>query len=732
MPGGGPPSESPGRRRLAQVAVAAVSAATAPRLVLLAVEARLGAWPSAVELWLTVAFPALPFPVLAWAARRPDPTHPPGEASVGVVVCLVDNSPDEARATLRGIAALGPTVALTTDPATAERAGADGVPAVVGATMIAGLATAAESISAAGVFVLTDSAYPDLHAARRAASLFDDPHVGWVTGRALPLNRDGYGPTGRQRLDSRLRVHCRAAGAALWEGDATIVRTRLVRELPPRPDEGWSAWLRRAGAAGWRGATTTEALAGQRLPVTADSYWRQAVIRQRLHAAGLADACRHGPRRARLRAAALLMRSLYGWWLVLVLAAPAALALQGEFPFSVRKLHFVVGMSALGTMRWAVLRWVHGLPLRPARDVLAMAYDAPGSVLSTHAVVTGRVHPTRVALPPRPLGWIAAALAVPLIASVAHRSGNAGYASAVAGALVVLLLLWSFAMQGIVQLLKARNAFRIPLELAVTLDGRPGRTRDASPRGIAVSVTGAAPAAGEDVAVAIALDDGRTLATRASVRHREQGADAAVVGLELALDDEQSAMWAAQLARVAVVLTNHRPAAQQLAAVDIPIRQRAAHWLVTGIAVVVLAGVSGMLALPAFGYRSAVVASASMVPALQTGDLVILRDTVASELALGDIVRIDLSGDGGTTHRVVALDERDGNVVVTTRGDANPAPEQWELTPDTAVGAVELRIPRLGRAISRVGTLVPRHVVALAVLALAGIAVARARAGAGR
>jgi signal peptidase len=335
-----------------------------------------------------------------------------------------------------------------------------------------------------------------------------------------------------------------------------------------------------------------------------------------------------------------------------------------------------------------------------------------------------------VKLPPRPLGWVAGALALVLIATVVQHGGDPSQATVIASALVELLLLWSFALQGIVQLLRARATFRIPIDLALTIDGYPTRSIDGSPAGLAARVEGSHPALGASVALTVDLDDGRSLATHARVRHREPTRDghATIVGLELLLPNEQEGVWAAQLARTAVGAGQRTTAvpARPLAPTGTNRWLRAAQTLSVGAVTIALVAVTSVLALPAFGLRSAVVVSASMSPALHTGDLVIVRQIPARQLEVGDIARIDLVGDGGTTHRVVAISARTGQLLVTTRGDANTATEQWDLDPDLTVGRVQLHIPWVGRIASRVGTAVPRNAVTVAVVVLAAVVVASA------
>jgi signal peptidase I len=140
-----------------------------------------------------------------------------------------------------------------------------------------------------------------------------------------------------------------------------------------------------------------------------------------------------------------------------------------------------------------------------------------------------------------------------------------------------------------------------------------------------------------------------------------------------------------------------------------------AGWL---ILVVVL---SGWALLPALvGWRPQVVASGSMAPALNEGD-VALVDPKARSPRLGQIVEVrdpDVAG-GLLTHRVAAV----SGGVLTTKGDANAEVDRRPVAPGDLVGTVRLVVPVAGWPI-----LALRHpslpgivCLALTVAALAGL-----------
>lgn len=712
-----PPERS--RQRLAQRAtVGAISVATVASLAWLATLIRPSGWVVGTTLWLAAAWSALPFLALARTRPATPPAPPAREATVTTIVSLRESSPAVARAHALAIAALGPCVAVTTDPACAAAVGSTDVPVFPAATLAAAISAAAGAIESDAVLIVSDAALPNLAIARRAAGLLEDQSIGWVTGITVPFNRDGYAPTARERLGQQFRRDLRADGGELWEPDATLVRTELLRNTPLDRDPPWGRWLHRLAGDGWRGIATGEVLAVLRMPVTADEYWRRTVREHRVIAADLAGTIGASPGRARVRAAAVLARELFGWSFALLLLAPALVAMSGEVPFRAPQPVVLAAVVGLAALRWATLRWVHDVSLRPGRELLAAAYDAPASILATSAACTRRVRSPRIPLPPRPLGWVALALALLLVGVVVDEGRTPSQATAVAAALVELLLLWSFTMHGIVQLLRSRVMFRIPVELQLTIDGHPARSFNASPTGLGARQLDAPPPLGAVVALEIELDDGRTVRDDARVRHWEPlGAGRGnAVGLELQLTDQQVGTWAAQLARVAVATA---PSATADHAAPAAPRRRwmaVARFARACVVAVVLVPIAGVLTLPVFGLHSAVVISASMVPALRTGDVVIVREIPVRQLDVGDIATIDLTGDGGLTHRVVDLEADGDRVILTTRGDANAAVEQWELAPDQPVGRVDARVPWVGRVASRIGTTVPRSVVTAAVL----------------
>jgi signal peptidase I len=118
--------------------------------------------------------------------------------------------------------------------------------------------------------------------------------------------------------------------------------------------------------------------------------------------------------------------------------------------------------------------------------------------------------------------------------------------------------------------------------------------------------------------------------------------------------------------------------------------------LIMGVAV--LAAVAAGLLVWA-GYRPQPVLSGSMEPALPVGSLAIAKAVPASTIEKGDVITFARPGTRGETitHRVVAITEgRERRF--TTRGDANPSRDPWQVQLPGQVGEHVATVPHAGYA----------------------------------
>lgn len=116
------------------------------------------------------------------------------------------------------------------------------------------------------------------------------------------------------------------------------------------------------------------------------------------------------------------------------------------------------------------------------------------------------------------------------------------------------------------------------------------------------------------------------------------------------------------------------------------------------------------------------VVSPSMEPAIGVGDVVLLRDQPAAQVQVGQVVVLPVPDEGGVmyVHRLISVRDVEGKKVVTTKGDANPAPDPWELQIDSAsVPLVVGQIPLPGALVSVGGVGMTQFLVALLLALLA-------------
>lgn len=93
------------------------------------------------------------------------------------------------------------------------------------------------------------------------------------------------------------------------------------------------------------------------------------------------------------------------------------------------------------------------------------------------------------------------------------------------------------------------------------------------------------------------------------------------------------------------------------------------------------------------------VASPSMEPGIDTGDIVVIRPESVMDLRAGQVVVLPVPDRGDTmyVHRLTSVDRRGDQVIVTTKGDANEAADPWELRIDSAsVPLVVAHVPMPG------------------------------------
>jgi len=109
------------------------------------------------------------------------------------------------------------------------------------------------------------------------------------------------------------------------------------------------------------------------------------------------------------------------------------------------------------------------------------------------------------------------------------------------------------------------------------------------------------------------------------------------------------------------------------------------------IAVVAVWSTTGLL-----GFTPTIIASGSMTPTLNPGDIAIVVSTPAKTIKIGDIIQYrTANAEAPTIHRVIDKYESGGTLWFITQGDANNAPDD-PINERQVMGKVITVIPQLG------------------------------------
>ena len=90
------------------------------------------------------------------------------------------------------------------------------------------------------------------------------------------------------------------------------------------------------------------------------------------------------------------------------------------------------------------------------------------------------------------------------------------------------------------------------------------------------------------------------------------------------------------------------------------------------------------------------VISGSMRPSLDVGDVVIVGKVPVDTIEPGDIIQFREAEGIATVHRVVEIQEIEGNMVFITQGDDNREPDPNPVLAANVVGKVIFNIPKVG------------------------------------
>jgi signal peptidase len=119
-----------------------------------------------------------------------------------------------------------------------------------------------------------------------------------------------------------------------------------------------------------------------------------------------------------------------------------------------------------------------------------------------------------------------------------------------------------------------------------------------------------------------------------------------------------------------------------------------AGWIVATVVAVAII----WFAVGLFPVHPTTVISGSMRPTLDVGDVVIIAKVSADTIETGDIIQFREPEGVTTLHRVVEIQESEGEIVFVTQGDANSEPDAKPVIPENVVGKAIFNIPKIGWA----------------------------------
>lgn len=101
--------------------------------------------------------------------------------------------------------------------------------------------------------------------------------------------------------------------------------------------------------------------------------------------------------------------------------------------------------------------------------------------------------------------------------------------------------------------------------------------------------------------------------------------------------------------------------------------------------------------LPSFlGVKSFVIVSESMEPTIMTNDVIFITNTSKENLEVGDIISFK-TGNYINTHRIVRIEEKNGEEVYITKGDNNNSEDRTPVKFQDIEGKYLFRLPGFGK-----------------------------------
>ncbi len=111
------------------------------------------------------------------------------------------------------------------------------------------------------------------------------------------------------------------------------------------------------------------------------------------------------------------------------------------------------------------------------------------------------------------------------------------------------------------------------------------------------------------------------------------------------------------------------------------------------IVVIIILGL--FFAMGIFPIKPVAIASGSMEKELYVGDVAIVQKCTANDIKVGDIIEYQLE-DYTVIHRVIAINQNNGNFYFSTKGDNNNSQDEGQVNEEQLIGKVVYKIKYLG------------------------------------
>jgi signal peptidase I len=151
---------------------------------------------------------------------------------------------------------------------------------------------------------------------------------------------------------------------------------------------------------------------------------------------------------------------------------------------------------------------------------------------------------------------------------------------------------------------------------------------------------------------------------------------------------------------------------------------RIVSWILLAAAAVVVIGLLAVSVGPRFlPYQALVVRSGSMSPTIPTGSVVFYHRKSAAKVKVGDIIVFNKPGAASerVTHRVYKIGNGANGRYFTTKGDANGAPDAWQIPAVGKGWVASFHVPTIGYALAWLQSATARLLLLLVPAVLLGL-----------